>query len=1016
MLQKTGKNSTCSLLIVKKNAKNADHVHFKNINLRSDTELQMTFRLTFILLLLCTSSILSLGQYTYPPYRQYTLRDGLSQMQVTSLFQDSRGYIWIGTKDGLNCFNGEIFQTFRKQDGLPDNYIQSVTEDSSGNIWIATQNSLVYYDGKDIKQSNVSHNSMNLASSPDGKVWYVGRDIIGNAFFGYLADGQNHDLSNFLAVKKGNYLIKYSRDNDAVILMSLNNLYEFKNNTFRKITSTSEGNEFALFENDSTVIVVDFSLEKYRVEKIYEYREGKISLIATNTGNKLTLAGEKVSRPINLIHPYFQLIKIDQKEVQQLYFEKNITNVGLTDKDGVMWLGTEEGLVKLTGHGFETYKREYLPAIWSIIEDNQQNIWFASYGYGIKKLEGGKIIEFKPDQISKISSAFNFQAQTNGRGMMYFPNNWGIFYTNGQLLGKFGKSLSLAAYYDVTHDLLYSGGYRYIEVYDSNHRLIDVIDENDGLDFNGYISSFGSDRQGHIWFGGHTGLCCYNPENKTMKNFNPSNKNLPSDGVLCIFTDRSGKTWFGGTEGLLWYEQNTETIQKLNIEEISGTVSFVTAIDSTWLVFSQSTGIYLMNLKKFNQNKEVELFFFNENNGFLGIDPGQNGAMVDSRGNIWMTSSTEVVKLDPKKLDLKNHSVNLRLSHFNGQRLPFDQKEISLPKNDRTAIIQFEAICFNRPKAAQFSWKIGDDSEWSAWQNENYTVLTNLRDGESTLHVRTMIPGLPNSEAASSILMTVNIAVWKQEWFFPTMLALVSVLVLLSMVLFFQTRTRLIQTNKQAKMFQLQAILSQLNPHFIFNVMASLQSMILSANIEKANDYLVRMSALIRGFLDASASSGFSRSKNITATELPLKKELEILDHFIQFQQLIYPEKFDYELSLGPEIQPEKLTVPPMLIQPFVENSIKHGLLQKSGQGKLKISIFYSGKQTLTIEIEDDGIGTQKAEALMEKSHLLYTSRGKELTLKRIKLLNDMGYFIQFRTDSSERGTKVTLKIQRNAE
>ena len=105
-----------------------------------------------------------------------------------------------------------------------------------------------------------------------------------------------------------------------------------------------------------------------------------------------------------------------------------------------------------------------------------------------------------------------------------------------------------------------------------------------------------------------------------------------------------------------------------------------------------------------------------------------------------------------------------------------------------------------------------------------------------------------------------------------------------------------------------------------------------------------------------------------------------------------------------------------MLIQPFVENSIKHGLLQKSGQGKLKISIFYSGKQTLTIEIEDDGIGTQKAEALMEKSHLLYTSRGKELTLKRIKLLNDMGYFIQFRTDSCERGTKVTLKIQRNAE
>ncbi|HPR85682.1 MAG TPA: histidine kinase, partial [Prolixibacteraceae bacterium] len=235
-------------------------------------------------------------------------------------------------------------------------------------------------------------------------------------------------------------------------------------------------------------------------------------------------------------------------------------------------------------------------------------------------------------------------------------------------------------------------------------------------------------------------------------------------------------------------------------------------------------------------------------------------------------------------------------------------------------------------------------------------------------------------------------------------------------VLLVQTRTKLIQINKQAKMFQLQAILSQLNPHFIFNVMATLQSVILSANIQKANEYLVKMSSLIRGFLDASVSAGFSKSKRIQESELPLKKELEILDHFIQFQQLIYPDRFDYQLSLDPEIVPEKLTIPPMLIQPFVENSIKHGLLQKEGKGTLKINIYFSENQMLVVEIEDNGIGIEKADALMKQSHLLYTSRGKELTIKRIKLLNGMGYFIQFRIDSSDLGTKVTLKIRHNAE
>jgi LytS/YehU family sensor histidine kinase len=198
--------------------------------------------------------------------------------------------------------------------------------------------------------------------------------------------------------------------------------------------------------------------------------------------------------------------------------------------------------------------------------------------------------------------------------------------------------------------------------------------------------------------------------------------------------------------------------------------------------------------------------------------------------------------------------------------------------------------------------------------------------------------------------------------------------------------------------------------------MASIQSEILSSNIQKANEYLVKMSALIRGFLEASVSAGFSKSKHIKESELLLKKEIEILDHFIQFQQFIYPDRFDYELILGPGIVPEVLTIPPMLIQPFVENSIKHGLLQKRGKGKLKISIFFSEKQTLAIEIEDDGIGIEKADALMKTSHLLYTSRGKELTLKRIKLLNEIGYLIQFRIDSSDSGTKVTLKINRNAE
>jgi sensor histidine kinase YesM len=212
-------------------------------------------------------------------------------------------------------------------------------------------------------------------------------------------------------------------------------------------------------------------------------------------------------------------------------------------------------------------------------------------------------------------------------------------------------------------------------------------------------------------------------------------------------------------------------------------------------------------------------------------------------------------------------------------------------------------------------------------------------------------------------------------------------------------------------MFQLQAILSQMNPHFIFNVMASLQSMILSANIEKANEYLVKMSNLVRGFLEASVSTSNSKSKDLKQSETCLQNALDVVHNYTQFQQLIYPDKFDYEIYVDPEIDPIHQTLPPMLIQPFVENAIRHGLLQKAGKGFLKISITLTENNFLNIEIADNGIGIKKASEMMHRSNLLYTSRGKELTLNRIKLLNEMGYNIRFDTLSSDQGTKVTITI-----
>jgi ligand-binding sensor domain-containing protein len=939
-------------------------------------------------------------------YRQYTLHDGLSQMQIMKIMQDSRGTIWIGTKAGLNCYNGEKFTSYTAQkNGLADDYICDITEDNSGRIWASTETGIFYIDGEKLvhfKCDSVS--AAHLSPDNDRKVWFVAADNIRKNHFGYIEDEKLVFLDSGLPTHRFTPLLDISANEGAIVFSMDSVLYRYENNSSKEVFRNGVVIDFIPNSNKKCFFPDSEDLKNFDLKA---FQDGKIESIAK------VRDGKYLEKPILKDSLFFvsnmltkSYIGLMPENVLYDFTEGVFPNALLLDDEGYVWVGSEEGLYQLFDNGFTTYNKEYLPQVWAVTEDLKGDLWFSSFHFGLFKMDNGEFRRI-PDLERMNAAYFYFHPTVDKRGKLYFPNAYGLLTVEGNKFHQTSDSLYLTTFYDKENDILWGGSRKQAVAFDASGRKIRTIGEKEGLNVGYNVLVISKDSSGQFWFGGGKGVACYNWETGKLKKYNPGNKNY---GIVTILNDFKGRTWLGSDMGLFWYDNQKDTLLQLECEELSGAVNLLTAIEQKWLVISQPYGIYLMDLQEYYGTGSIRLYLFNEKNGFLGVEPGQDGAFRDSQGKIWMTTSTELVVLDPQKLRLGQNRLSVRLVKCNEKRLPFHFSNIELQPNQNSATITFEVIGFNRPNPVQYSWKLGKDSIWSAWQQEDYAVISGLQDGQTRLMVRAMVKGLPMS--APSVVQTdliVRMAVYRQPWFFPALFAFITLLGILSLGF---TLLRMKKASLDAKLFQMQAIQSQMNPHFIFNALASLQSMILRANISKANDYLVKLAELIRSFLEASIETGNTRDLKDRTGLASISGEIKMIYEFIDFHQTINPERFEFRVIVGDGIDVENECIPPMLIQPFVENAIRHGILPSKREGLLEL-VFEKTDGKLIITVRDNGIGIQNANDLLEKSPLRYTSRGRELTFKRIQLLNQLGYPVSTQTESSGDGTTIKIIIDR---
>jgi LytS/YehU family sensor histidine kinase len=223
-------------------------------------------------------------------------------------------------------------------------------------------------------------------------------------------------------------------------------------------------------------------------------------------------------------------------------------------------------------------------------------------------------------------------------------------------------------------------------------------------------------------------------------------------------------------------------------------------------------------------------------------------------------------------------------------------------------------------------------------------------------------------------------------------IGIASFVLAIAVIILFFYRQRLLKEKLSQMSLEQKLLRTQLNPHFVFNSLAAVQNYILHNDKIAASDYLVNFSRLMRNILMGSGSDF-----------IPLENELEILNDYLKLQQLRFQNKFDYRFEISNNIEPQTCMVPPMLVQPFVENSIEHGIRGIDRQGLIIIR-FNREQNLLLIEVEDNGIGLQEHSSEKQKSN--HVSMATKITKQRMQNLQS----ITKRTCKLEILDKITHK------
>lgn len=938
-------------------------------------------------------------------------KDGLPSSEILALYQDSKGFIWIGTSGGVSRYDGNSFENFISAGNKQLGKINNIVEDTLHKIiWIMSDAGLSYYNNGFLHRINFDDGEATVYDmdiSPQKIYWFATAkgpaSYNNNEIYQIIETGKaditSHVLRGWKNSLKEDSLIRLIKADDKgkPWFASKNTLYNSDDSNISKIwyspayndminaivpvedkiyfVSTLEG--ILVHSGKNKISPVTFrktiSANIYSTENVFYYmcldgifkfspEDHTFSFLCKIPGESATwLSCMLVDREKNIWIGLHDALFLQRKKLFYEYRSNKVSiemYCGAIKKDGTVLFGGHRGkvyekkddlLVNYLGREKSICSRSSMSAIY---EDTRGWIWYGSayQGIGVQQFDSVRLIK-KADGLGCNQSYF------------FLETSNGDLWTGGD------------------------GFLTRIKTERGNKNISFSVFSSQLNGDNWFVFLNGIEGPGNrIWTVGERGI--FNCDGKTLNQYP-----LAGGGAVGLSDIKKGdanEVWVTTEGDGIWqcYFDDKGLLQlkkKYSIQEGLHTNSFLS------LLIDEQRNIWAISysgLAKISfQQQNYFIRNYTAGNGFPDKNYQNAKLLEDSDKRIWIITPAGLSFFEPAALEESDKKPlivwnNTTAGDSTYYTITSGNYPLVLKYDENEISFRFSGIYFTNPSAIKYFYRLsGSDSAWKNNGSNRTINFEGLRPGNYILETKAVV-GNNQSEAPSTYHFIIKPPFWQTWWFYTVCTAIISA----GIYVWVKQKEKNIQKaaakkneiQKHIAELEIKALKSQMNPHFVFNSLNSIAHLIASKQNEKGIEYLTKFSKLLRIILDESENNF-----------VVLKDEIKMLDLYLQIEAMRFGDTFSYNIHIDDNIDEDDLSVPALLLHPIVENAVWHGLLHKQGERRLIIHFKKINNNILQCTVKDNGIGIEAAKAMKEKrlNGIAQKSKGLQLVKDRLKML-----------------------------